>query len=90
MNKSQLIEKIADQTKMTKVQCEMHLDTMIRIIEDSVAKGDDVKIVGFGTFSKVRRKSRQGRNPKTGEALTIPGLNMPKFRPGKEFKFKLN
>lgn len=90
MNKAQLVEQIAKQTKMTKSQCELYLDTTIEIIEDSVARGDEVKIVGFGTFSKLKRSSRQGRNPKTGEPVKIPGGNIPRFKPGKEFKVKLN
>ncbi len=90
MNKAQLVEKIATRTKMTKTQSEIYLDTTIAIIEDSVAQGDEVKIVGFGTFSKLKRKSRQGRNPKTGAPVEIPGGNIPRFKPGKDFKQKIN
>lgn len=90
MNKAQLVEKIAMKMKLSKTQVEQYLDTTITIIEDSVAKGDEVKIVGFGTFSKVKRSSRKGRNPKTGEPVVIPGGAVPRFRPGKDFKHKMN
>ena len=90
MNKAQLVELIASKTKATKVQCESLLDATIEIIENSVAQGNEVKIVGFGTFSKLKRNSRMGRNPKTGHPVNIPGGNTPRFKPGKDFKDKMN
>ena len=90
MNKAQLIEKLAEKTGLTKVQSEEFLDATIHIIQKSVAKGDEVKLVGFGCFSKQTRKSRKGRNPKTGEAVHIPGSSVPRFKPGKDFKDLLN
>jgi DNA-binding protein HU-beta len=89
MNKAQLVEKIALKMKLSKSQTEQYLDATIAIIEDSVAKGDEVKIVGFGTFCKVKRSSRKGRNPKTGEPVEIPGGAVPRFRPGKDFKDRM-
>ena len=86
MNKAQLIEKIAKETEMTKAQTERVLDTTIEVIKKSVKKGDDVKLVGFGTFSKHKRKARTGRNPQTGKAIKIPAAWYPKFRPGSDFK----
>lgn len=90
MNKAQLIEKLSDKTNLTKVQSETVLDAALEIIQKTVAKGDDVKLVGFGTFSRMRRKSRLGRNPKTGAPVEIPGSLVPRFKPGKEFKAKVN
>ena len=90
MNKSQLVEKIAQKTNMTKSQSELILDATLEVITKAVAKGEEVKLVGFGTFSRLNRKSRTGRNPKTGEAVTIPGGKVPRFRPGKEFKQSLS
>jgi len=86
MNKAQLIEKIAAEANMTKAQAEKALDATIDNIKKQVKKGDDVKLVGFGTFTKAKRKARMGRNPQTGKAIKIPAANYPKFRPGAEFK----
>lgn len=90
MNKGQLIEKLAEKTKLTKCQSEVFLDATLEIIQKVVSRGDDVKLVGFGTFSRLARKSRTGRNPKTGAPVQIPGTKVPRFRPGKEFKSMLN
>ena len=90
MNKAQLIEKLAEKTKLSKSQTEELLDATLEIIQKTVAKGDDVKLVGFGTFSKLARKARNGRNPKTGAPVTIPGSKVPRFKPGKDFKDLLN
>jgi DNA-binding protein HU-beta len=86
MNKAQLIEKVSAETGLTKAQTERMLDTTIDVIRKSVKKGDDVKLVGFGTFAKAKRKARTGRNPQTGKAIKIPAAWYPKFRPGAEFK----
>ncbi|MCB0390656.1 MAG: HU family DNA-binding protein [Bdellovibrionales bacterium] len=89
MNKAQLIEKVAAETQTTKAQTERMLDATIDIIRKSVKKGDEVKLVGFGTFTKAKRKARTGRNPQTGKAIKIPAAWYPKFRPGAEFKTML-
>ncbi len=86
MNKAELIEKIAKQTDQTKAQTERMLDATMDIIRKSVKKGDEVKLVGFGTFTKAKRKARKGRNPQTGKEIKIPAAWYPKFRPGSEFK----
>jgi DNA-binding protein HU-beta len=86
MNKAQLIEKIAADTNMTKAETERFLDITLENIKKTVKKGDDVKLVGFGTFTKAKRKARTGRNPQTGKAIKIPAAWYPKFRPGAEFK----
>jgi DNA-binding protein HU-beta len=86
MNKAELIEQLAKSCEMTKANCEMMLDACIETICKQVKKGDDVKLVGFGTFTKAKRKARMGRNPQTGKAIKIPACNYPKFRPGAEFK----
>ncbi len=86
MNKAELIEKVATKTKLTKVQSEGVIDAALEIISKTVAKGDEVKLVGFGTFSMTSRRSRTGRNPKTGTKLVIPAARVPKFKPGKDFK----
>jgi DNA-binding protein HU-beta len=86
MNKQQLIEKIAEETKATKAQTEAILNCAFENIKKTVKKGDDVKLVGFGTFTKAKRKARVGRNPQTGKAIKIPAAWAPKFRAGAEFK----
>jgi len=86
MNKQELIEKLAGETKMSKTQCETVLNATFDNIKKAVKKGDDVKLVGFGTFTKTKRKARTGRNPQTGKEIKIPASWAPKFRPGAEFK----
>lgn len=86
MNKAELIEKVAGTTETTKAHTERMLDATIDIIRKTVKKGDEVKLVGFGTFTKQKRKARMGRNPQTGKEIKIPAAWYPKFRPGSEFK----
>ena len=86
MNKAELIERVSKKTKMTKTQTEITLDAAIEVIQKAVSSGEEVKIVGFGTFDRASRKQRNGRNPKTGSTIVIPASRVPRFRPGKEFK----
>jgi DNA-binding protein HU-beta len=86
MNKAQLIENVADACKLTKVDCENVLNSALETIKKSVKKGDDVTLIGFGTFTKSKRKARTGRNPQTGKEIKIPAMTVPKFRAGREFK----
>ena len=86
MNKTQLVDVIADNMKMTKTNVEEVINATIETIKKSVKKGDDVTLVGFGTFTKAKRKARAGRNPQTGKEIKIPAMTVPRFRPGKEFK----
>ncbi len=86
MNKAQLVEKVAQISNMTKNQSEQAIDATLQIIQKTVAKGEEVKLVGFGTFSRTIRKGRKGRNPKTGAPVDIPGGKVPRFKPGKDFK----
>lgn len=86
MNKAQLITKVANRTGMSKADTERCLDATIECVCKSVKKGDEVKLVGFGTFTKAKRKERHGRNPNTGEYIEIPATWYPKFRAGLRFK----
>ena len=90
MNKAQLIEKVAKKSSLTKVQTEKILDITLSVIQSSVTKGEDVKIVGFGVFDQILRKSRNIRNPQNGETISVPASKAPRFRPGKAFKEKVN
>jgi DNA-binding protein HU-beta len=86
VNKAELIEKISKKAKLPKTQAETVLDAAIEIIQRQVSQGEEVKIVGFGTFDRASRRARNGRNPKTGSSIVIPASQVPRFRPGKEFK----
>jgi DNA-binding protein HU-beta len=89
MNKQQLIDKIAEERNLTKTKTEAILNTFFDTIKKSVKKGDDVKIVGFGTFTKTKHKARTGRNPQNGTQIKIPAGWYPKFRSGTEFRKSL-
>ncbi len=89
MNKSELVEKILSHKELAeckKSQMELMLNETLSIIKSTVKKGQDVTLIGFGTFSKAKRKARMGRNPQTGKALKIPAMSVPKFKAGKDFK----
>lgn len=86
MNKAQLVERVAELTSMTKQQSELFLDATLDVIRAAVSKGEEVKLVGFGSFSRADRKARSGRNPKTGSTVQIPSSRVPRFKPGKDFK----
>ncbi len=90
MNKAQLVEHLASEVQLTKADCERILDNALDTIRKTVKKGDDVTLVGFGTFTRTKRKARKGRNPQTGEAIKVPARTVPKFRPGKGFRDFLN
>lgn len=90
MNKAQLVELVSEKTKSTKSQSELILDATLKVIQETLKNGDEVKLVGFGTFSRSTRKSRQGRNPKTGESVKIPSAHVARFKPGKDLKDALN
>jgi len=86
MNKTDLVDCVAKVTELTKTSVEDTLNAVLDQIKKSVKKGDDVTLIGFGTFTKTKRKARMGRNPQTGKEIKIPAMTVPKFRPGREFK----
>ena len=86
MNKSELIEAIAQEADISKAAATKALDGMMNAVTNALKKGDTVTLVGFGTFYVGERAARQGRNPRTGEALTIAAAKTPKFRAGKALK----
>ncbi|MGU9978046.1 MAG: HU family DNA-binding protein [Candidatus Oxydemutatoraceae bacterium WSBS_2016_MAG_OTU14] len=90
MNKSQMIERIADSTSMSKADSNRALEAIIKIIKDSLKSGEQVTIVGFGTFLARDRKARAGRNPRTGETIQISASKVPAFKPGKALKDEVN
>lgn len=86
MNKSELIEALAKEADISKVAAGKSIDALVAIITTAVAKGDDVALIGFGTFKAVKRAARTGKNPRTGEALKIAATTLPKFAAGATFK----
>ena len=86
MSKAELVEKIADQAKLTKVDAERALNAFINVVTASLKHGEDVTLVGFGSFAVGKRSERSGRNPQTGEAITIAAKNVVKFKPGKALR----
>ncbi len=86
MNKSELIEVLASKTEISKAVAGKALDALVETIVETVAKGDSVTLVGFGTFKSAKRAARQGRNPQTGKALKIAATTVPKFTAGAGFK----
>jgi len=82
MNKADLVEKVANHTGLTKKTSREAVNAIISAITDSLAGGERVTLVGFGTFQVMERKARRGRNPQTREAIQIPAKKVPKFKPG--------
>jgi DNA-binding protein HU-beta len=86
MNKRELIEALTEKTKTSKNQVEYHLNALISTIFDELEKDGNVVIKNFGKFEKIHKAERTGRNPSTGEKITIPAKDVPRFVPGKFFK----
>jgi DNA-binding protein HU-beta len=90
MNKSELMDALAEKTGMTKADASRAVDAMFAtdggILAEVLAKGDRVQITGFGTFEAKHRKARMGRNPRTGQAIRIAATKTPGFRAGKGLK----
>lgn len=90
MNKTDLIDHIAQQADISKAAAGRALDALIGGIRTSLKKGNSVTLVGFGTFAVSKRAARTGRNPRTGATIKIKSARVPKFRPGKGLKDSLN
>lgn len=90
MNKGELVDAIADKAGVTKKEADAVLTAVLESIQESVAAGNKVTLVGFGTFEARERQSREGRNPKTGEVMTIPATTVHVFSAGKLFKEKVS
>jgi len=86
MTKADLIEKIASGAGLSKTEAGKALDATIDAVKFALKKGQKVTLVGFGTFSVVKRKARKGRNPRTGADIKIPAAKRPKFIAGKNLK----
>lgn len=86
MNKGDLVNAMADGSGLSKTDAERALDAMIDAIKTTLQKGEQVALVGFGTFVVRERAARTGRNPRTREEITIPASKVPAFKPGKALK----
>lgn len=90
MNKSELIDEVAENADMSKAAAGRAIDAMIDTITDSLKKSDPVVLVGFGTFGTKERAARTGRNPQTGDKIQIKAAKVPSFKPGKALKDAVN
>lgn len=86
MNKSELIKQIADRAELSQAEAGDALDALCATVIDTLLRGEEVAIIGFGTFKVSQRAERKGRNPRTGEELLIPASRAPKFSAGKVLK----
>ncbi|MFA7275981.1 MAG: HU family DNA-binding protein [Pseudobdellovibrionaceae bacterium] len=90
MNKSELVDAVSKKADITKVAAQEALEAIIECVTKALKKGDEVRLVGFGTFTVAKRAASTGRNPRTGEAIKIPASKQPKFKAGKELKDAVN
>jgi DNA-binding protein HU-beta len=90
MNKSELVDAVAEQCEITKLSAKLAVEAVVSQIIHSVKAGDTVQLIGFGAFSSGKREARVGRNPSTGEAMKIAAKKTVKFSAGKAFKEAVN
>lgn len=86
MNKTELVQKVAMESELTKQKASLAVDAVFQSIQNALQNGEDVQLIGFGTFVVRERAAREGRHPQTGEALTIPAGKVPVFKAGKALK----
>ncbi len=86
MNKTELVEAVADHAEMSKVQASRAVDGFLEAVTESLRKEEDVALIGFGTFTVRERAARAGRNPQTGETIQIAAAKIPAFKAGKALK----
>ena len=90
MNKNDLVKSVANATDMSSADAARAVEGVFDSITNSLKGGEEVRLVGFGSFSVAQRKATTGRNPRTGEAINIPASNQPKFKAGKALKEAVN
>ena len=90
MNKNDLVSAVAGKAGLSKADAAKAVDGVFESVSGALSSGDEVRIVGFGTFSVANRKATTGRNPRTGEAINIPASRQPKFKAGKGLKAAVN
>ena len=90
MNKTELIAAVAEKAEISKKDAEKAVKAFTEVVSDELVKGEKIQLVGFGTFEVTERPAREGRNPKTGEVMTIAASKAPKFKAGKALKDMVN
>ncbi len=90
MTKKELVNAIAKESNLTKIDSEKALNSFVNAVTAALKKGDEVKLIGFGTFSVMERAARNGRNPQTGKTIRIKASKAPKFKAGKALKDAVN
>ncbi|SEH38606.1 HU family DNA-binding protein [Magnetospirillum fulvum] len=85
-NKNDLVAAVADSTGLSKTEAATAVDAVFQAISNALKEGDEVRLVGFGTFAVTDRAASEGRNPRTGEKIAIPASKLPKFKAGKGLK----
>ena len=90
MNKTELVAAMAEKTELSKKDAEKALKAFTDVVAEELKNGEKVQLVGFGTFEVAEREAREGRNPRTGETMTIAASKSPKFKAGKALKDSLN
>lgn len=86
MNKTELIAAVAEKTDLSKKDADAAVSAVLGAITDALKAGDKIQLVGFGTFEVRNRAAKQGRNPRTGETMTVPASRVPAFKAGKALK----
>ncbi len=86
MNKTELIATVAEKTDLSKKDADAAVSAVLGAITDALKAGDKIQLVGFGTFEVRNRAAKQGRNPRTGETMTVPASKVPAFKAGKALK----
>lgn len=89
MNKADLVNKLAEDARITKSQAATAIESFVEAVTKSLKSGEKVTLIGFGTFSVSKRAARRGRNPKTGEVIKIKAKKIAKFKAGKELNSKM-
>ena len=90
MNRTELVAAMAEKTQLSKKDADLALKAFIDVVSEEMQMGEKVQLVGFGTFEDSERAAREGRNPKTGETMTISASKSPKFKAGKALKDLVN
>jgi DNA-binding protein HU-beta len=90
MNKSQVVQKIAEKTELPKKEVAQAVDTFIDVVVGALKENEKVTLLGFGTFSAATKAARTARNPKSREEIQVPAKTVAKFKPGKELQDALN
>lgn len=90
MNKGELVSAVAAEAGLTKTNAETAVNAVFSTIRNAVSKGQEVRLIGFGTFAVTNRAASTGRNPRTGEAIKIPAKKQVKFKAGKDLKESVN